>query len=404
MKSRHIVTLVVFLIGAALLTGVYLKLKETQAAEADGEGGDESAAVDSARASASTTASTAFAAGVAVPVEGSAAVEGTFTLWVTAEGQAAAVRTAPILSEVAGTVMSVPVREGQAVQRGQLIAGVDPRVYELDLQESTAALERAQADYQEYTLGDDRITDAALRDERQKSARIRSGLAGAETAVQRAEYDLAKTQIRAPFGGRVANRAVDVGTRLSLGDSVATVVDVSSVDVEVQVLESEVAALEAGRQATVRFTAFPGETFSGRVVTVNPVINPESHYGRVTVRLENPGSRILPGMHATVRVAGRLYEDRVSIPKDAIVERNRREVVFVFEPDEEGGKIGRAKWRYVITGLENQERVEIVPPGDGDDEDFVRPGEIVLTGGHATLSHDARVSIERTDEAAAADS
>jgi hypothetical protein len=60
MKSRHIVTLVVFLIGAALLTGVYLKLKETQAAEADGEGGDESAAVDSARASASTTASTAL--------------------------------------------------------------------------------------------------------------------------------------------------------------------------------------------------------------------------------------------------------------------------------------------------------------------------------------------------------
>jgi hypothetical protein len=109
-------------------------------------------------------------------------------------------------------------------------------------------------------------------------------------------------------------------------------------------------------------------------------------------------------MHATVRIAGRLYEDRVSIPKDAIVERNRREVVFVFEPDEAGGKIGRAKWRYVITGLENQDRVEIVPPGDGDDEDFVRPGEVVLTDGHATLSHDARVSIERSDEAEAADS
>jgi hypothetical protein len=72
--------------------------------------------------------------------------------------------------------------------------------------------------------------------------------------------------------------------------------------------------------------------------------------------------------------------------------------VFVFEPDEEGGRTGRAKWRYVITGLENDEYVEIVEPGPGDDEDFVQPDEIVLTAGHTTLSHDARVSVELPGE------
>src|SRR3970040_2848506 len=97
MKSRHIVTLGVFLLGAVILTGVYLKLKETQAAETDGEGGA-SATVDSAREAASTTAASAFAAGGAVPVEGARAARGGFTLWVTAEGQAAAVRRAPVTS------------------------------------------------------------------------------------------------------------------------------------------------------------------------------------------------------------------------------------------------------------------------------------------------------------------
>lgn len=394
MKSRHIVTLGVFLLGAVILAGVYFKLRETQAAESDGEAGDASATVDSAKQAASTTAATAFAAGVAVPVEGARATRGTFTIWVTAEGQAAAVRRAPLTSEVEGPVVQVPVREGQFVQSGQLIARVDPKTYELALKEAQGALDRAQADFQELTLGDERIEDPEVRTERERSARVRSNLASAEAGLERAQYDLSKTEIRAPYAGRVADLAVDVGSRLSPNDSVATVVDVSSIDVEVQVLESEIAALEVGRDATVRFTAFPDEKFPGRVATVNPVVNPESHYGRVTVRLQNPEAKVLPGMHATVRIAGRLFEDRVSIPKDAIVERNRRDVVFVFEPDEEGGTTGRAKWRYVKTGLENDEYVEIVPPGDGDDEDFVEPGEIVLTAGHATLSHDARVAIE----------
>jgi len=398
MKSRHLVTIGVFLVGATLLVGVYLRLRDTQNEDDDGGNSDDSAVVDSARAAASSTVGLAFAAGIAVPVEAARASRGTFTIWVSAEGEAKALRSAPLHAEVAGAVTAVAVREGQFVQRGQLLASVAPQPYQIDLREAQGQLEQAEAEYQDLTLGDDQIQDPAVLVERQRLARIRSGIAGAQARVERAQYDLAKTEIRAPYSGRVANLAVDVGSRLSVGDSIATVVDGSSIDIDVQVLESEIAALDVGREATVRFTAFPGESFRGRVVTLNPVVNPESRYSRVTVRLENPEARILPGMHTLVRIAGRLYEDRVSIPKDAIVERNRRDVVFVFEPDEEGGTNGRAKWRYVLLGLESDDLVEIVAPGPDDDEDFVEPGEIVLTGGHTTLSHDARVSVARMDD------
>ncbi len=393
MKSRHLVTIAVVALGAILLGGVYLRLRETQAADTDGDSA--SAVVDSVRTAASSTAGVAFATGIAVPVEAARAIRGTFTIWVSAEGQATALRTAPLQAEVAGPVTAVAVREGHFVQPGQLLATIDPQVYQLDLSDAVGQLEQAEAEFQDLTLGDDQIQDPAVLAERQRLARIRSGLAGAEARVGKAEYDLAKTEIRAPYAGRIANLTIDVGSRLSVGDSVVTVVDVSRIDVEVQVLESEIAALDVGREATVRFTAFPGESFRGRVVTLNPIVNPESRYSRVTVRLENPEARILPGMHTLVRIAGRLYEDRVSIPKDAIVERNRRDVVFVFEPDGEGGTNGRAKWRYVILGLESEDLIEIVPPGPDDDEDFVEPGEVVLIGGHTTLSHDARVSVGR---------
>ena len=78
------------------------------------------------------------------------------------------------------------------------------------------------------------------------------------------------------------------------------------------------------------------------------------------------------------------------MPKEAIVERSRREVVFVFEPESEGSSTGRAKWRYVTTGLENEEAIEVVP---AEDTDELVEGEIVLVGGHTTLTHDAMVRL-----------
>lgn len=393
MKSRHLVTLIVFLVAALGLTGIFLRLRENQESESERPA---SAEVDSTRRAAASMASEAFATGVAVPVEGSAVERGMFVLWVNAEGQAAALRSAPLAAEVAGPVIEVPVREGDMVEEGNLIARIDPLQYQLDVQEAEGALEQAQAQFQDLTLGDERIADTVLLQERQRQARVRSGLAGAEARLEKARYNLAKTEIRAPYAGRVANLVVDVGSRLTLGDSIATVVDVSSVDVDVQVLESEIGVLDAGRDATVAFTAFPGETFRGVVVTVNPVVDPTSHVGRVTVRLRNPQARVLPGMHANVRIAGRLFEDRVSVPKEAIVERSRREVVFVFEPESEGSDTGRAKWRYVTTGLENEFAVEIVP---SEETDMVSEGEIVLVGGHTTLTHDALVRLGGAGEA-----
>jgi RND family efflux transporter MFP subunit len=394
MKSRYIVTLIVLALGFAAISGIYLRLQENAATGDEPEAGT-SVVVDSAlEAARGTAATSAFATGVAVPVEGGTVRRGTFVIWANAEGQAAALRNAPLAAEVTGSIVEVPVREGDFVRAGQLIARIDPSVYELDLKEAEGSLEQAMSTFSELTLGDQRIEDEAVRSEREGQARVRSGLAGAEARVEKARYDLQKTEFRAPYAGRVANLSVDVGSRVGPGDSIATIVDVSSVDVDVQVLESEIAAVARGREALVRFTAFPDEEFTGVVVSVNPVVDPVSHVGRVTVRLRNPEARFLPGMHANVRIAGRLYEDRVSVPKEAIVERSRREVVFVFEPAEEGSDTGLAKWRYVKTGLENEDWVEIVP---SDDTDMVQEGELVLTGGHTTLTHDARVRLAAVD-------
>lgn len=387
MKARHGVTLLVFLLGAILVGGIFVRLRE------GGESGTPAANdVDSVRAAVrSTAASAAFATEVAVPVEGARVSRDTFIMWIEASGRAAALRSAPLHAEVEGPAVEVPVREGEVVASGALVARVDPAPYRLAVRKAQAEVDKAKAEFQNLTLFDEEITDAGVRAERERQAQIRSGLTAAEASLEEARYELAKTEIRAPFAGRVANLAVVEGSRLRQGDSVVTILDLSRVDVDAEVLETELPYLAVGRKAEVTFPALPGDNFGGRVVTMNPLVDSEKNTARVTVRLSNPGARIVPGMHGNVRIAGRLLADRTFVPKEAIVERDRRQVVFLFAPDQPGSRTGRAKWTYVTTGLENDRFVEIVP---GDGTDMLAPGQIVLVDGHATLTHDARVRME----------
>jgi multidrug efflux pump subunit AcrA (membrane-fusion protein) len=92
-------------------------------------------------------------------------------------------------------------------------------------------------------------------------------------------------------------------------------------------------------------------------------------------------------MYARVSLEARKFPNRILVPRAAILERDRRTMLFVYEGDESGGP---AKWRYVTTGLQNDSLVEIV---QHPETEMVRPGEIVLTDGHYTLVHDARVRL-----------
>ncbi|MBB6073673.1 efflux RND transporter periplasmic adaptor subunit [Longimicrobium terrae] len=334
-----------------------------------------------------TSASGTFATDVAIPVQGSKAVRGDLVMSVSAAGQAEAWQKTVLVAQVTGRVTSLPIREGDAVRAGQPVAGLDGAEYALNVEEAQAALTEAQGKFREATLLDDQITDAQVRADRQAAARSRSGVEAAEVRVRRARLDLSRTRMAAPFAGRVASLKAVPGQWVRQGDELMTLVSLDPIRVQVQVLESELAHLAPGHTATVSFAAFPGEAFTGRIQTLNPIVESGTRTARVTVLVPNPGGRILPGMYARVSLQARRFANRVLVPRAALLERDRRTMLFVF--DGAGGS-GQAKWRYVTTGLQNDSVVEIV---SGMDTDSVAPGETVLVDGHYTLIHDARVRL-----------
>lgn len=332
-----------------------------------------------------------FTTDIAVAVEAEAAVRDTLVLTVSAAGQAASMRQTTLRAQVAGQVRAVRVVENGRVGEGAVLIEIDPTEYRLALEEAQARLRQAQGQYREITLGDDRIDDARLRAERDSAARARSGLDGAQVAVARAELNLGRTRVAAPFAGSIANLRVVPGQHVGQGEELVTVQAMDPIKVELQVLEGEIGFLAPGRTAQLTFAAFPGEVFEGRIETINPVVEQQTRTARVTVSVRNGEGRILPGMYARASLPARRFADRVLVPREAILERDRRTMLFVFEPGEEREDRGRAKWRYVNTGLMNDRWVELLP--EGAEDGFVEPGELVLVGGHQTLVHDIQVRV-----------
>ena len=375
----------VVIIAVLLGGGIYLRLRPAPAEE-EAQPAAEAPALEVPEASLASFARRAQ------PVAGARVLRDTLWIRITASGRAAAFRRATLLARVAGQLQGVAVRENDPVDSDAFLIQIDTTEYALALARANSTLTGAQADYEQIVLFDDEIADPQVRAERARVARSRSGLDEATVGVREAELKLSWTRISAPFAGRVAELRVVPGQFVAQNDELVTVVELDPIKVEAQVLEGEIGLLEEGRRATMTFAAFPGETFTGRVETINPVIDLETRSARVTVLLPNPGGRIKPGMYASISLDAQHFTERILVPRSAVLERDRRTMLFAF--NEEEGEIGRTEWRYVTTGLENNQVVEIV---ENPETSMVSAGEIVLVDGHHFLGHDAAVQLTEGD-------
>ena len=372
--------LTVLIILGGLAGGVWWRLRpepeeESDSAELSEEAGE---VVESVQQQFSTE--------LPQPVTGVAAVQDTLWISVTAKGRAEAIREAKLTARASGIVASVPVRENRAVRAGQLMVQIDTTEYALEVAARYAALQKARVDYQTRIIGDDQLDDPEVRARRDQLARAVTGLDEAEVAHRKAVLDLEKAAVRAPFGGRVADVMVVPGQFVREGDELLTIVDLDPIKVAVQVLGTEVVYLDEGRVATLDFTAFPDRPFYGRIETINPVIDPETNTARVTVHIENADGRIKPGMYAEADLEAQQFPDRILVPRTAILETaDRRTHLFVLED-------GRAKWRYVTPGLENEQLVELI---EGD-EDWVAPAKLCWWTDTTTCRTTPRSSLSRT--------
>ena len=301
-----------------------------------------------------------------------------FRSTVTASGEVVAERYADVGSSVMGKLVSLPVKEGDRVRRGQVVARIDSVPASSERDAATALLRAVEAD---QVAARARAEDAAralargreLRgqgllpqadfDGLQAAADAAAAQAQADAAARRAAQAraqlaraadlLGKTEIAAPLDGTVTRLPVREGEMVVIGiqnmpgTTIMTISDLAVVNAEVKVAEAEILNVHVGQPATVTLEALPGRTFAGEVVEVGASALPVVGAGaaarefKVKVRVKDPppyGGKqegLRPGLTGDAEILVGEAKDALAVPLQAVVLRGQagreRPGVFVGE-------------------------------------------------------------------------
>ena len=389
----------------------------------NGDGDGTAADSTAADTSAADTTATKAKKEKAIKVNAGLVRNGKLVQPVYADGVLRTTQRVEVRGKLGGELVSVRVRDGQRVRAGQLLAQIDDREYVLALEESRyrhiQALSEIAAEGEEQ-VADQAALDAfveqrdalmALRSRReiteeQFQARLldlelaslkqgafrqdtfaqRTGLADARIAEERARLNLEYTKIRAPFAGIVSGLVAVKGEILSVGQALCHVTDDTELEAVVNVLEADLGNLTEGRAALVAVPAVD-DTIQAVVDVISPVLDEASRTCECLIRFPNHEGRYRPGMFVRAEVAARIHENRLMVPRDAVLIRDDRPLVFKVTDEP------RAQWLYVDTGLENSEWIEILKVHSGGS---LADGESVVVSDHLTLAHEAKLKIRKT--------
>ncbi|MEK6744093.1 MAG: efflux RND transporter periplasmic adaptor subunit [Nitrospirota bacterium] len=293
-----------------------------------------------------------------------------------------------------GRVVKLPVREGDRVQQGQLIAGLD--LTEESVQ-SENLLAQSKATHEEAAKNlkrsDDLFAKGMISQQEQESARRAYEVARSQYEASRDDVRVKKdySAIKAPFAGVVSKKYTEVGELLLPGKQIVTIVDPDRIYVLATIDEVDVGRLRLGLPVSISIDAFAGERFEGAIRRISPIVSGgklETRTADVWVYFSRKDARIKPGMSADIEILITTLTEVLSAPSQAIIERDGKKQVYVAEGKGLAAGSGtRVRLRPVEAGESNWINTEI--------KKGLSPGEFIVTTPEAEgLKTGAKVRIE----------
>ena len=266
---------------------------------------------------------------------------------VDATGTVEAVTTVQVGTQVSGTIQSLYADFNSKVRKGEVIAKLDPSLFQTQVDQAQATLMRLQAEMERSRVD---VTDTQRKLERarelyaqqlvartdldtaetnalQAQATVKSAEAQvtqARASLNQAQVNLAHTVISAPIDGIVISRNVDVGQTVAATMQAPTLFviarDLTRMQVRASVNEADVGAIRTGQPVTFRVDAYPDETFSGAVtqVRLQPIVEQNVVSYTTVIDVPNPEMKLKPGMTANVTVEIARNDSVLRMPNAAL--------------------------------------------------------------------------------------
>ena len=314
---------------------------------------------------------------------------------LSASGYVVAQQKAAVASKGTGRLEFLGAEEGDRVRRGQVIAKLEDDDIEAALARARANLEVARAEYNDaertlrrtQTLVDRGLApDADLDAATARFERIRAGITAAEAAVREAEVGLENTRIRAPFDGTVLTKDANVGeivapfaASANSRGAVVTIADMSSLQVEADVSESNIMRVSLGQACEIVLDAYPQKRYRGVVHKIVPTADRAKATVLTKVAFKDRDDHVLPEMSAKVTFLSAEAPSEqdagpvLTVPLGAVVDRNGSPVVLRVRD-------GLTQETPVSTGRVLGDRLEITQGLADGDQVVLRPSPDLISG------------------------
>jgi len=276
--------------------------------------------------------------GLAIPVEVLPAGVRPIHLTIGASGTLSALNTISITARISSRVTTVQADLGQVVRKGDLLAGLDDRVFVAGVESAKAASDHADKQVVRMETLEARGYGAATDTEMAREA----AAAAHQVAVQ-SQIDLGNTKILAPVGSVILTRTVNPGEITNIGEEVFELGPIEYVYMVAAVPTDKTGFVAMGMQAEVGIDSFPGEIFKGEVVKVDAVASVTTRTFSAYIRINNPDLRLRPGVTGYARLER--AHSALAVPSVAIM-----------------NPVGDKATLFVVDG-ENRARIREIRPG-----------------------------------------
>lgn len=293
--------------------------------------------------------------------------------FIESRGVVEPIKKIQITPRISGFVEANIIKDGLKVSEGDVLVQFNKEEWELQKEEAHNEYVKAKSNFDvEMRL---RGGEAELNEEGD-GFRITTGLADAEVAFERAKLNLGYTIIEAPFSGIISTKEVLTnGAYISSGSDLGSLINIETVRVRFDVLESEITAFNTG--VPIELIDPSGKTHTGEIIAISPEINQATKTGQIIAELDNSDGKLKPGMTVEGRVLVRTESSKVRMPREALLERDGRTLIFKLNN-------GEAQWIYVTPVAMTTEWVLV-------DHQEINPGDTLAVDKHFSISHQQKV-------------
>lgn len=271
-----------------------------------------------------------------------------FQLQTLLNGKIEAWQQTEIRLNESGTVIDLPIRNGQFVKQGERIAKVDDQALLLELEQMHIKLKEAQLAKIDLMVTYDGIpgVDTSVAPHILERINIKSGLSQTIQTIEQLHYQLAQKEVLAPFDGIIANLNIKQAHQGRNGEYICQLINPKSFEVVFDLIEQEALSLKVGDRVSIQSIAHTSLKTKGHIKQINPFVS-EHGLVRIKASLKQPSS-FIEGMNVNISLQ-KTVSDVFVVPRSALVFRGDQEVLFTFDQS-----TGEARWNAIEVLYENE--------------------------------------------------